>query len=200
MLTLKERAERLSGATVRVKGTQMVGRVVGYDDKLKGILVTFADKPKGVLCAEPVKPVVLAACDEYIRSIPAPVVIKVEKSKRDKNADKYRTYIRYHLNKIVTYEAVGRLRDGLLVGYTTENGKVKAVVRMVNWHIPKKSRVIPFDEDSGSDYISPGGTYGFSTDIIDTRVYSDVVIDLKDIRVTGKDVEKTDLINTYMIW
>ena len=200
MLTLKERAVRLLGATVRVKGTQMVGRVVGYDDKLKGILVTFTDKPKGVLCVEPVKPVVLAACDEYIRSIPAPVVIKVEKSKRDKNADKYRTYIRYHLNKVIAYEHDRRLRDGLLVGYVTEGGKVKAVVRMVNWQIPKNARVIPFDEENGSDYISPGGTYGFSTDIIDTQVYSDVVLDLKEIRVTGKDVETTSLANTYMIW
>lgn len=200
MLTLKERADRLLGATVRVKGTQMVGRVVGYDEKLKGLLVTFTEKPRGVLCVEPIKPVVLAACDAFLKSIPVPVVIKVEKSKRDKNADEYRTYIRYHLNKIVTYEETHRLRDGLLVGYTVEKGKVKAVVRMVNWHIPKKSRVIPFDEDNGSDYISPGGTYGFSTDIIDTRVYSDVVIDLKDIRVTGKEVEKTDLENAYMIW
>lgn len=200
MLTLKERAERLLGATVRVKGTQMAGRVVGYDDKLKGILVTFVDKPKGILCVEPVKPVVLTACDEFLKSIPVPVVIKVAKSKRDKNEEKHRTYIRYHLNKIVTYEETHRLRDGLLVGYTTEKGKVKAVVRMLKGYVPKKSRVIPFDEDNGSDYISPGGTYGSCMDIIDTRVYSDAVIDLKEIRVTGKEVEKTDLENAYMIW
>ena len=200
MLTLKERAERLLGATVRVKGTKVVGRVVGYDEKLKGLLVTFVDKPKGVLCVEPVKPIVLAACDEFLKSIPVPVVIKVVKATRDKDADKNRTYIRYHLNKIVTYEETHRLRNGLLVGYTVEKGKVKAVVRMPKWHVPKKSRVIPFDEEYGSDYTSPGGTYGSCMDIIDTRVFADVVIDLKEIRVTGKDVEKTEFINTYMIW